>query len=113
MSRTGDCWDNAVVESFFATLTKELLADGTFATREDARRELGSFLEAWYNRERRHSALGFRSPVEYEEQVCRAGQLRCPRKWVNSNSGIMRPSEYNEDRERTANVCLCCERSNK
>jgi putative transposase len=73
MSRTGDCWDNAVVESFFATLTKELLDDGTFATRDDARRELGSFIEAWYNRERRHSSLGFRSPVEYEEQLRRAG----------------------------------------
>ena len=73
MSRTGDCWDNAVVESFFATLTKELLDDGVFETREDARHELGTFIEAWYNRERRHSSLGFRSPVEYETQVCRAG----------------------------------------
>ena len=69
MSRTGDCWDNAVVESFFATLTKELLDDGVFPTREDARRELGMFIEAWYNRERRHSSLGFRSPVEYEEEL--------------------------------------------
>jgi transposase InsO family protein len=73
MSRTGDCWDNAVVESFFATLTKELLADGVFATRDDARHALGTFIEAWYNRERRHSSLGFRSPVEYEEQLGRAG----------------------------------------
>ncbi len=73
MSRTGDCWDNAVVESFFATLTKELLDDGEFATRDDARRALGAFIEPWYNRERQHSSLGFRSPVEYEESLRRAG----------------------------------------
>jgi len=67
MSRVGDCWDNAVVESFFATLTKELLLDGLFATRAAASRELFEFVEIWYNRQRRHSTLGYRTPVEYEE----------------------------------------------
>jgi putative transposase len=62
-----------VVESFFATLTKELLHDGPFETRHAARREIGDFIEVWYNRERRHSSLGFRSPVQYEVQVLRAG----------------------------------------
>jgi transposase InsO family protein len=73
MSRVGDCWDNAVVESFFATLTKELLGDGVFATRDAASRTLVEFIEVWYNRRRRHSSLGYRTPVEYEEQVLRAG----------------------------------------
>jgi transposase InsO family protein len=69
MSRVGNCWDNAVVESFFATLTKELLVDGISATRADASCELFEFIEIWYNRKRRHSTLGYRTPVEYEEQL--------------------------------------------
>ena len=73
MSRKGNCWDNAVVESFFATLTKELLVDGIFATRDVARRELFTFIEVWYNRRRRHSALGFRTPVEFEAELQKAG----------------------------------------
>ena len=73
MSRVGDCWDNAVVESFFATLTKELLDDQGFDTRATASRAIVEFIEIWYNRRRRHSTLGYRTPVEYEEQVLRAG----------------------------------------
>jgi transposase InsO family protein len=69
MSRLGDCWDNAVVESFFATLTKELLLDGIFDTRGEASRAVFEFIEIWYNRRRRHSSLGYRSPVQYEEEV--------------------------------------------
>ena len=69
MSRTGDCWDNAVVESFFATLTKELLDHQVFASREDAHHALFDFIEFWYNRQRRHSSLGYRSPLEYERTV--------------------------------------------
>ena len=72
MSRVGDCWDNAVVESFFATLTKELLAYGVFDTRAQASRELFEFIEIWYNRQRRHSTLGYRTPLEFEEQVIKA-----------------------------------------
>ena len=67
MSRVGDCWDNAVVESFFATLTKELLIDGLFESRARASRELFEFIEIWYNRQRRHSSLGYRTPAEFEE----------------------------------------------
>jgi transposase InsO family protein len=69
MSRVGDCWDNAVVESFFATLTKELLIDGVFASRAEASRELFHFIEIWYNRQRRHSSLGYRTPAEFEEEL--------------------------------------------
>jgi transposase InsO family protein len=66
-SRVGDCWDNAVVESFFATLTKELLTSRTFESRGIAHRELFEFIEIWYNRKRRPSSLGYRSPAQFEE----------------------------------------------
>ena len=69
MSRVGDCWDNAVVESFFATVTKELLVEGLFDSRVIANRELFQFIEIWYNRQRRHSSLGYRSPVQYEAEL--------------------------------------------
>lgn len=72
MSRKGNCWDNAVVESFFATLTKELLVDGIFSTRDMARRELFTFIEVWYNRQRRHSALGYQTPVAFEAALQKA-----------------------------------------
>ena len=69
MSRVGDCWDNAVAESFFATLTKELLAHGPFVTQAQASREVFEFIEIWYNRQRRHSTLDYCTPVEYEAQM--------------------------------------------
>lgn len=68
MSRKGNCWDNAVAESFFATLEHELLADRDFPSRYAARRAIFEFIEVWYNRERQHSSLGYLSPVQYEEQ---------------------------------------------
>ena len=68
-SRRGNCYDNAVTESFFATLRKELVHRTTFATRSQAQREVLAFIEGWYNRRRRHSALDYRSPVEYEYEV--------------------------------------------
>ena len=73
MSRVGNCWDNAVVESFFATLTKELLGDAAFETRAEASRAVFEFIEIWYNRQRRHSTLGYLTPVEFEEQLLKAG----------------------------------------
>ena len=68
MSRCGDCWDNAVVESFFATLKTEL-APLRWATRAAATQALGAFIDHWYNPHRRHSALGYRSPVQYEREL--------------------------------------------
>jgi transposase InsO family protein len=64
MSRRGDCWDNAVVESFFATLKTELGA--RWATRAQATAAVADFIENWYNLRRRHSSLDYVSPVEYE-----------------------------------------------
>ena len=69
MSKKGDCWDNAVAESFFATLEVELILDADWATRDAARQAIFEYLETWYNRERRHSTLGYRSPVAYEAEV--------------------------------------------
>lgn len=69
MSRKGDCWDNAVVESFFATLKVELIHEAVFVDREQARREIFEYIELFYNRWRRHSYLGYVSPVDYENQA--------------------------------------------
>lgn len=66
MSRRGNCWDNAPMESFFASLKKELSRGEFFATRAEARTELFEYIEVFYNRLRRHSALGYLSPNEYE-----------------------------------------------
>jgi transposase InsO family protein len=66
MSRVGDCWDNAVAESFFATLKRELADDADWATRDDARTAVFEYIEVWYNRQRRHSSLDYLSPVAYE-----------------------------------------------
>ena len=66
MSRRGNCWDNAPMESFFASLKKELSRGEFFATRAEARTELFEYIEVFYNRLRRHSALGYLSPSEYE-----------------------------------------------
>ena len=69
MSRRGNCYDNAPVESFFASLKKELVAGDVFYTREQARREIVDYIEGFYNSWRRHSALGYLSPAAFEEQL--------------------------------------------
>jgi putative transposase len=66
MSRKGDCFDNAVVESFFSTLKNELIHLVVFPTREAARKAIFEFIEIYYNRQRRHSTLGYLSPIDYE-----------------------------------------------
>ena len=72
MSRKGNCWDNAVAESFFATLKRELEGcDAGFESRQHARRELFEYIEIFYNRERRHSTLGYLSPAEFERTALR------------------------------------------
>lgn len=69
MSRRGDCYDNAPVESFFATLKKELVAGEVFYTRRQARREIIDYIEGFYNCWRRHSSLGQISPAAFEEKA--------------------------------------------
>ena len=66
MSRRGNCWDNAVVESFFHTLKTELVYHRRYITREEARQDIFEWIEVFYNRTRRHSTLGYRSPAEFE-----------------------------------------------
>jgi putative transposase len=69
MSRKGDCWDNAPIESFFATLKKELVYRERYLTREQAKASLFEYIEIFYNRLRAHSALGYLSPVEFENSI--------------------------------------------
>ena len=66
MSRRGDCYDNAAVESFFKTLKAELVYHEHYATREQARRSIFEYLEVFYNRQRLHSSLGYQSPERFE-----------------------------------------------
>jgi putative transposase len=69
MSRKGDCWDNAVVESFFATLKRGLVHRRTWHSRSELKRELARYIDRWYNQERRHSTLGSVSPARYEMEL--------------------------------------------
>lgn len=71
MSRKGNCWDNAVAESFFATLEWELIQRHDWQTRAEARSAIFRYIEGWYNRERLHSTLGYRSPAQYEADLRR------------------------------------------
>lgn len=68
MSRKGNCWDNAVVESFFASLKKELVYPIPFSTRHQAQVEIFQYIECFYNRKRRHSTLDYLSPYDYEQK---------------------------------------------
>ena len=66
MSRKGNCYDNAATESFFHTLKTELVHHEHYRTRAEARASIFEYIEAFYNRQRMHSTLGYRSPVEFE-----------------------------------------------
>ena len=66
MSRKGDCWDNAVMESFYSTLKTELIYHETFRTRDEARRAVFEYIEIFYNGTRRHSTLGYLNPADFE-----------------------------------------------
>jgi transposase InsO family protein len=69
MSRRADCWDNAPMESFFASLKKELVHHEHYETRAQARASIFEYIEAFYNPTRRHSSLGYLSPLDYEQSV--------------------------------------------
>ena len=64
MSRKGDCWDNAPMESFFATLKGELVEEYDYLTRDEARADVFQYVEGWYNRRRLHSGLGYLTPEQ-------------------------------------------------
>ena len=66
MGSKGDCYDNAVAESFFATLKKELVHDRSWPSKAELRAEVFEYIEVFYNRRRRHSTLGFLSPAQFE-----------------------------------------------
>ena len=69
MSRSGNCYDNAVAESFFGTLKTELVHRTRYATRDQAQASVFEWIECWYNRKRRHSSLGYLSPEAFEARL--------------------------------------------
>lgn len=80
MSRKGNCWDNAVSESFFGSLKQEL-GDPHFGSRAEARAVLFEYIEIFFNRQRLHSSIGYRTPVEFESidaQSTRSSTNTCP-----------------------------------
>jgi putative transposase len=79
MSRTGNCWDNAVAESFFHTLKTELIYGEDFTTREQAQTAVFEYIEVFYNRQRCHSANGYLAPFAYEK-VFKTNGILCPEK---------------------------------
>jgi putative transposase len=70
MSRKGDCYDNAMMESFFSSLKTECVHRHTYQSRAEAKQSIFEWIEVFYNRQRRHSSLGYLSPVVYEQQTC-------------------------------------------
>jgi putative transposase len=69
MSRVGNCWDNAMMESFFGSFKTELIHHEKFQTRQQAKSRIIAWIEGWYNRRRRHSAIGYKSPEAFEAEL--------------------------------------------
>jgi transposase InsO family protein len=69
MSRKGNCYDNAVMESFFATLKQERVYHQLYQSRQQARQDIFEYIQVWYNRKRTHSTLGYISPEEFENNI--------------------------------------------
>jgi transposase InsO family protein len=76
MSAKGNCYDNAQAESFFSRFKAELIEDGIFESIEEARTEIFTYIDGYYNRIRRHSALGYKSPLEFEKELRIKNQRR-------------------------------------
>jgi putative transposase len=72
MSRSGNCWDNAVMESFFSSLKMERVRGKVYRTRDQARADVFDYVERFYNPNRRHSTIGYMSPIQYEERAMEA-----------------------------------------
>ena len=95
MGSIGDCFDNAMMESFFSSLEAEVLDRNRFSTRQEARREIFSWLAGWYNVRRRHSGVGYLSPQEYER---RFAQKRCrPSAAFASDSPAAKPMKARQE----------------
>ena len=92
MGSVGDCYDNALCESFFATLECELLDRRRFRSQAEARMAVFGFIEGWYNPRRRHSALGYLSPVEYERRVQTGA--RHPSRHPSAEPGQVHPAAW-------------------
>ena len=90
MGSVGDCFDNAMAESFFSTLECELLDRYRFKTQVDARMAIFRYIEGWYNLRRRHSALGYQSPMNFEENHARRSVACQARGGTASFSGSSR-----------------------
>ena len=102
MSRSGNCWDNAVAESFFATLKVELAqADTPWLTRAQAQGDVFEYLEGFYNGQRRHSALGYLSPVAFERQWVAGGGMAPPTGLRPSGAGVRKNPSSVEAQEAT------------
>ena len=69
MSRKGDCYDNAVAESFFASLKNERVYFNNYQTRQEAKSDIFRYIEVFYNRQRLHQTLGYRTPIQKDENV--------------------------------------------
>ncbi len=91
MSRRGNCWDNAVAESFFGTLKMELLYELPLQTRSATRSAVADYIEVFYNVRRRHSSLGYRSPVEFELRNAEPGGCAPPSPPAINKKGQERP----------------------
>lgn len=76
MSRRGNCWDNAPSESFFSTLKRELIRRQVYTTAKEARGAIFEYIEVFYNRQRRHSTIGYHSPVDFE--LAHSSSIPCP-----------------------------------
>jgi transposase InsO family protein len=92
MGSRGDCFDNALCESFFATLECELLDRSAFPTRTDARLAIFEWIEAFYNTHRRHSALGYLSPADFERRYTPAADLSSTRSALSTAAALISPS---------------------
>lgn len=79
MSRKGNCWDNAVAESFFATLGIRVIEDADGQTRSEARSAIFGFVDVSYNRQRRHSILGYLTPAEFDRRLWEARRASVPK----------------------------------
>jgi transposase InsO family protein len=82
MSRKGNCWDNAVAESFFGTLKTEFIHTQNFANREDTKTAIVEWIEVFYNRQRIHSTLDYRSPIQFE-RICQIFCVRGKSLWAS------------------------------